>query len=85
MLDSFDQVDAPYQSHPPATALLQKRLSYHKPHFMNVEKSPRDISVKLSVTETDFVVVEDTKLFTSNAVVLKVSEDPAHYHKGTCK
>ena len=28
--------------------------------------------MKLSVTETDFVVVEDTRLLSSNAVVLKV-------------
>ena len=34
-------------------------------------KPPRNIVVKLSVTETDFVVVEDMTSLDSNAVVLK--------------
>ncbi len=45
------------------------RLRLKKPE----EKPPRQISVKLSVTETDFVVLEDMTSLDSNAVVLKVS------------
>jgi len=36
------------------------------------KKNPRKVKVKLSVTKTDFVVLEDTTSLDSNAVVLKV-------------
>ena len=42
------------------------------PHQQEV-KPEREVTVKLSVTETDFVVVEDMTSINSNAVVLKVS------------
>ena len=39
------------------------------------EKKPqREVRVRLSITETDIVVVEDLTSASSNAVVLKVSE-----------
>ena len=47
---------------------LASRLLLKKPE----EKPPRRVSVKLSVTETDFVVLEDVMVLDSNAVVLKV-------------
>ena len=57
-----------------ADSLRQKlrsdnRLSSHQQEI----KPEREITVKLSVTETDFVVVEDMTSINSNAVVLKVS------------
>ena len=36
------------------------------------DKPPREVRVRLSITETDIVVVEDLSSFSSNAVVLKV-------------
>ncbi len=47
---------------------LVSTLQMRKPE----KKNPRNIRVKLSVTETDFVVLEDTTAVDSNAVVLKV-------------
>lgn len=49
---------------------LASRLRLKKPE----DKPPRRVSVKLSVTETDFVVLEDMMSLDSNAVVLKVSK-----------
>ena len=37
-------------------------------------KPPREIRVRLSITETDIVVVEDLSSASSNAVVLKVCQ-----------
>ena len=69
--DSFDEMDAP---HIPPSFLQQQLASYRVPPGHREEiKPPRDILVKLSMTETDFVVVEDTRQLSSNAVVLKVS------------
>ena len=48
---------------------LASRLRLREPE----DKPPRRISLKLSVTETDFVVLEDVTSLDSNAVVLKVS------------
>ena len=48
---------------------LASRIHLQKPKENN---NPRKISVKLSVTETDFVVLEDIMSLDSNAVVLKV-------------
>ena len=67
--DVFDEVD---------TALsvgnlrerLTSRLARHTPPEEN--KPDRDIRLNLSVTGTDFVVVEDMTSLESNAVVLKV-------------
>lgn len=47
---------------------LASRLSLRKPE----DKPPRRVRVNLSVTETDFVVLEDVMALDSNAVVLKV-------------
>ena len=48
---------------------LVSKLANKKPDEEN--KPPRVIEVKLSVTETDFVVVEDVRSLDSSAVVLK--------------
>ena len=57
-----------------ADSLRQKLHSDNlsSPHQQEI-KPEREITVKLSVTETDFVVVEDMTSINSNAVVLKVS------------
>lgn len=59
-----------------ADSLRQKLHSDNRlsssPHHKEI-KPEREITVKLSVTETDFVVVEDMTSINSNAVVLKVS------------
>ena len=58
-----------------ADSLRQKLRSDNRlssPHQQEI-KPEREITVKLSVTETDFVVVEDMTSINSNAVVLKVS------------
>lgn len=47
---------------------LASRLRLKHPE----EKPPRRVRVNLSVTETDFVVLEDMMALNSNAVVLKV-------------
>ncbi len=70
-VDSFDELDGP----PVPPPLLQQQL--HCPPVATGRgeehrKPPRDVHVKLSVTETDFVVVEDMRQLSSNAVVLKV-------------
>ncbi len=69
--DSFDEMDAPHI----ASSLLQQQLASYRvpPGHREEKKPPRDVLVKLSMTETDFVVVEDTRQLSSNAVVLKVS------------
>ena len=62
-------MDGPHVS----SSLLQQQLSQSPPgRGEEKRKPPRDVHVKLSVTETDFVVVEDTRQLSSNAVVLKV-------------
>ena len=47
---------------------LASRLRLKQPE----DKPPRRVRVNLSVTETDFVVLEDVMALDSNAVVLKV-------------
>ena len=80
--DSLDEIDTPsLQQHSSNTSsLLQQRLASYKdpPGRREVKKPPRDVQVKLSMTETDFVVVEDTKQLNSNAVVLKVKTLPKY-------
>jgi hypothetical protein len=49
---------------------LASRMRLKKPE----DKPPRRVRVNLSVTETDFVVLEDMMSLDSNAVVLKVRE-----------
>ena len=79
-LDDFDDID----SGPSAvvqvgggsstTSLRQQlasRLAKNAKPPEDPNKPPRSIQVKLSVTETDFVVVEDVTSLDSSAVVLK--------------
>ena len=55
---------------------LASRLRLKDPE----DKTPRRISLKLSMTETDFVVLEDKTSLESNAVVLKASlTESLHY------
>ena len=56
--------------------LASRHLRLNKPQE---KKTPRKVTVKLSVTETDFVVLEDITTLDSNAVVLKVILNEAHH------
>ena len=56
-----------------ADSLRQKLHSDNRLSHQQEVKPERAVTVKLSVTETDFVVVEDMTSINSNAVVLKVS------------
>ncbi len=70
--DVFDDVDAPSLV---TIGNLHRRLSppRQQPQAVPEEKKPdRDVRLNLSITETDFVVVEDMTSLDSNAVVLKV-------------
>lgn len=76
----IDEVDYPAV----ATDSLRRQLHSHTSrsppsppsHQLQEEKKPdREVALKLSVTETDFVVVEDVTSLNSNAVVLKVSQE----------
>lgn len=75
-----DELDGPraYTRVPELTGSLRKQLAsnLHPKKPEEEKKNPRRVSVKLSMTETDFVVVEDMTSLGSNAVVLKVSEAP---------
>ena len=77
--DEFDDIDSA-SSASAAAALtgssslhqqLVSRLAKNKKPPEDPNKPPRSIQVKLSVTETDFVVVEDVTSLDSSAVVLK--------------
>ena len=48
------------------------------------KNTPRHVRVKLSITETDFVVLEDTTSLDSNAVVLKVMKGFAYIVSRCC-
>lgn len=76
----IDEVDYPAV----ATDSLRQQLHSHTSRSppcppsqqLQEEKKPdREVALKLSVTETDFVVVEDMTSLNSNAVVLKVSRE----------
>lgn len=78
-IDDFDDIDSA-SSTSAAAALtgnsslrqqLVSRLARNKKPSEDPNKPPRTIQVKLSVTETDFVVVEDVTSLDSSAVVLK--------------
>lgn len=69
-----DEVD--FSLEPPHRERLNSHLKpWQWPPATTVqEKKPdREVRVRLSITETDFVVVEDLTSAASNAVVLKVS------------
>ena len=74
----IDEADYPAM----ATNSLRRQLHSHlsrsppappSPQLQQETKPDREVALKLSVTETDFVVVEDMTSLNSNAVVLKVS------------
>ena len=68
--EGYDEVDG--SSSAASVSLRRQQLASrltNKPQEEN--KPPRNIEVKLSVTETDFVVVEDMTSLDSSAVVLK--------------
>ena len=77
--DEFDDIDS--ASSASAAAALAGSSSLHQQLVSRLAKNnkppedpnkpPRSIQVKLSVTETDFVVVEDVTSLDSSAVVLK--------------
>ena len=48
-----------------STGILTKRADY-------VDPDPAPFELKLNVTDTEFVVVEDTSSWDTNAVILKV-------------
>ena len=67
--DDIDSVSMrPSCVSPSLKQTLVSRLQLTKPE----KKNPRSVKVKLSVTKTDFVVLEDITSLDSNAVVLKV-------------
>ena len=79
-LDDFDDIDsgpsavAKVGGSSSTTSLRQQlasRLAKNAKPPEDPNKPPRSIQVKLSVTETDFVVVEDVTSLDSSAVVLK--------------
>lgn len=49
-----------------STGILTKRADF-------IEPDPAPFELKLNVTDTEFVVVEDTSSWDTNAVILKVS------------
>ena len=75
--DDFDEVDCSSSVSPAPLSgeSLRQRLVSRLARDMkppeDQNKPPRSILVKLSVTETDFVVVEDITSLDSSAVVLK--------------
>ena len=73
-VDELDSAPRPLSRMPEVAWSLRRQLaSRARLHLKKPEdKPPRRVSVKLSVTETDFVVLEDVTSLDSNAVVLKV-------------
>ena len=71
--DDFDEVDAPLLSVTKLRQRLAAKLGARPPQRVQEKKPEREIRLNLSMTETDFVVVEDMTSLDSNAVVLKVN------------
>lgn len=71
-----DELDTPgprpLSRMPEVVWTLRKKLASRLQLKPPEDKPPRKINLKLSVTETDFVVLEDMTSLESNAVVLKV-------------
>ena len=51
-----------------STGVLTKRAA-------SIEPDPTPFELKLNVTDTEFVVVEDTSAWDTNAVILKVAKN----------
>ena len=70
-----DDIDTPSPTKFPSVSGNLRQQLASRLHQNQPQNSPRrHVSVKLSVTETDFVVLEDMTLLDSNAVVLKVRQ-----------
>ena len=70
--DIFEEVDAPLLSVTSLRQRLAAKLGARPPQPVQEKKPERELRLNLSMTETDFVVVEDMTSLDSNAVVLKV-------------